>query len=72
MNARQFAESDEFKIVLETFQKLAENCGNNRSVLSAPEISLDAPIKIERESKFQLADNDAQRIADIFLTTVLY
>ena len=47
----QSAEFDELKIFKKIFQKLAENWENSRSVLSAPEISLDAPIRIESESE---------------------
>ena len=43
----------------------------NKGVLSAPEISLDAPIEIESESvankQFLLVDKDAQRIGGRFL-----
>ena len=51
------------------FQKLAQNWENSRSVLSAPEISLDAPIRIESESKEAtlIVENDAQRIVERFL-----
>ena len=45
LNSRQSTESDEIKV----FRK--KNWEKNKSVLSAPEISLDATIKIERERK---------------------
>ena len=51
MNSIQSAEFDELKIFQKLFQKPAENWENSKSVLSAHEISLDAPIRIEIESK---------------------
>ena len=50
MNTRQSAELDECRI-FKKIQKLAEEWENNWSVLFAPEISINAPIKIENESK---------------------
>ena len=52
LNSIQSAELDEFKIFRKIFQKPAQNWENSRSVRSAPEISLDAPIRIECESKY--------------------
>ena len=54
LNSIQSAEFDEFKIFRKIFQKPAQNWENSRSVLSAPEISLDAPIRIESESKYAI------------------
>ena len=51
VNSIRSAEFDELKIFKEVFQKPAENWENSRSVLSAAEISLDAAIRIENESK---------------------
>ena len=51
LNSIQSAEFDEFKIFRKKIQKPAQNWENSRSVLSAPEISLDAPIRIESKSK---------------------
>ena len=51
LNSRQSAETYEFKIFRKNFQKIAQNWENSKSVLSAPEISLYAPIRIESESK---------------------
>ena len=50
----QSADFDEFKIFRQIFQKPTQNWENSRSVLSAPEISLDAPIRIESESKYAI------------------
>ena len=50
----QSAEFDKFKIFRKIFQKPAQNWENSRSVLSAPEISLDVPIRIESESKYAI------------------
>ena len=36
------------------FQNLPKTGENSRSVLSAPEISLDVPIRIESESKYAI------------------
>ena len=52
LNSIKSAEFDEFKIFRKLFKKPAQNWENSRSVLSAPEISLDAPIRIESESKY--------------------
>ena len=54
LNSIRSAESDEFKTFREIFQKPGENWENSRSVLSAPEISLDALIRIESESKYAI------------------
>ena len=54
LNSIQSAEFDEFKIFRKIFQKPAQNWENSRSVLSAPEISFDAPIRIENESKYAI------------------
>ena len=54
LNSIQSAEFDEFKIFRKIFQKAAQNWENSRSVLSAPEISLDAPIRIESLSKYAI------------------
>ena len=51
LNSRHSAETNEFKIFRKIFQKPAQNWENSKSVLSVPEISLDAPIRIESESK---------------------
>ena len=51
MNSIQSAEFDEFKIFRKKNQKPSQNWENCISVLSAPEISLDARIKIESERK---------------------
>ena len=51
MNSIQSAEFDQFKTFRNIFQKRAQNWENSRGVLFAPEISLDAPIRIESESK---------------------
>ena len=40
-----------FKFLEKNFQEPAQNWENSRNVRSAPEISLDAPIRIESESK---------------------
>ena len=47
LNSIQSAEFDQYKIFTKIFQKPVQNWENSRSVLSAPEISLDAPIRIE-------------------------
>ena len=54
MNTVESAEFDEFKIFRKIFQKPAQNWGNSRSVLSAPEILRDAPIRIESESEYAI------------------
>ena len=54
LNSIHSAEFDEFKIFRQIFQKPAQNWENSRSVLSAPEISLDAPIRIESEGKYAI------------------
>ena len=51
LNSRQSAETYEFEFFRKIFQEPVQNWENSRSVRSAPEISLDAPIKIESESK---------------------
>ena len=52
LNSIQSAKFDEFKIFRKILQKPAQNWENCKSVLSASEISLDAPIRIESESKY--------------------
>ena len=47
----QSAEFYEFKIFIKKFQRPSQNWENSRSVFSAHEISLDAPIRINSESK---------------------
>ena len=54
MNSIKSAEFNEFKFFQKIFQKPAQNWENSRSVLSAPEISLDAPIRIESLSKYAI------------------
>ena len=54
LNSIQSAEFDEFEIFRKVVQKPAQNWENSRIVLSAPEISLDAPIRIEGESKYAI------------------
>ena len=57
------------EIFRKTF-KILPKTGKVTSVLSKPEISLDAPIKIEcvrANKQFQLVDNDAQRTVGQFL-----
>ena len=51
LNSIQSTEFDELKIFKKNFRKPVQNWENSRGVLSAPEISLDAPIRIESESK---------------------
>ena len=51
LSSIQSAEFDEFKHFRKNYQKPAQNWENSRSVLSAPEFSLDTPIRIEGESK---------------------
>ena len=46
-----------------TFQKPAQNWENSGSFLSAPEISLDAPMRIESESKFLNCSTVVAKIA---------
>ena len=50
LNSIQSAEFGEFNF-LKKNQKPSQNWENGRSVLSAPEISLETPIRIESESK---------------------
>ena len=51
MNSRQSAESDEFKIFGKKVKNLLRTGKITNMVFSAPEISPNAPIKIESESK---------------------
>ena len=51
MNSRQSTESNELKVSQKMFQEPAHNWENDRSILSEPEISLKATIKIENEIK---------------------
>ena len=54
LNSVQSAEFDEFKIFRNIFQKSAQNWETSRSVLSAPEISLDAlsELKVRTNTQF--------------------
>ena len=50
LNSIQSAEFDKFKI----FRKILQKTGKIAEVFSAPEISLDVPIRIESESKYAI------------------
>ena len=51
MNSRQSAETYELKFLEKLSKNLTKTGENSRNVLSAPEISFTAPIRIESESK---------------------
>ena len=74
MNSIQSAQFDEFKIARKKFKNLPKT-GKIAEVFFLPmrfHLMRQSELKVRANKQFLLVDNDAQRIGDDFLITVLY